>query len=69
MSSSPAPNNSRNPDAKKFRIPFTDVDLEIFSEVLGLSSVERIYLLDIARKAKENSGAFQPYEISRTGSS
>ena len=60
----PAPNNSRNLDAKKFQIPFSDIDLEIFSEVLGLSPIERIYLLDIARKAKENSGAFQPYGIS-----
>jgi DNA helicase HerA-like ATPase len=59
----PAPNNSRNPDAKKFGIPFADIDLEVFSEVLGLSPLERIYMLDIARKAKENSGAFQPYKI------
>jgi DNA helicase HerA-like ATPase len=59
----PAPNNSRNVDAKKFGIPFADIDLEIFSEVLGLTPLERIYMLDIARKAKENSGAFQPYEI------
>lgn len=59
----PAPNSSRNPDAKKFGIPFADIDLEIFSEVLGLLPLERIYMLDIARKAKENSGPFQPYTI------
>jgi DNA helicase HerA-like ATPase len=59
----PAPNQSRNLDAKKFAIPFADLDLEIFSEVLGLSPLERIYMLDIARKTKENSGSFQPYKI------
>jgi DNA helicase HerA-like ATPase len=59
----PAPNSSRNVDAKKFGIPFSDVDLEIFSEVLGLLPLERIYMMDIARKAKENSGSFQPYTI------
>jgi DNA helicase HerA-like ATPase len=59
----PAPNTSRNPDARKFGIHFADMDLEIFSEVLGLSPIERIYMFDIARKAKENSGSFQSYNI------
>jgi DNA helicase HerA-like ATPase len=59
----PAPNTSRNPDARRFGIPFADVDLEIFSEVLGLSPIERIYMFDIARKAKEISGSFQAYNV------
>lgn len=59
----PAPNNSRNINAKKFGIPFGDVDLEIFSEVLGLSPFERVYMFDIARKTKDMSGAFQGYTI------
>lgn len=58
----PAPNRSRNVDAKKFGIPFAEVDIEIFSEVLGLSPFERVYIYDIARKAKEVSG-FRQYEI------
>lgn len=59
----PAPNRSRNINAKKFGIPFADLDLDIFSEVLGLSPFERVYLFDIARKTKEISGSFQAYEI------
>ena len=59
----PAPNTSRNIDPQKFGIPFADLDLEIFSEVLGLTPFERVYLFDIARKAKDISGAFRAYEI------
>jgi DNA helicase HerA-like ATPase len=59
----PAPNSSRNMDAQKFGIPFADLDLEIFSEVLGLTPFERVYLFDIARKAKDVSGTFRAYEI------
>ena len=59
----PAPNKSRNIDAKRFGIPFADIDLEIFSEALGLSPFERVYMFDIARKAKELSGSFQAYDI------
>jgi len=59
----PAPNSSRNIDAKKFGVPFADMDLEIFSEVLGLSPFERVYMFDIARKTKEISGTFRAYEI------
>jgi DNA helicase HerA-like ATPase len=59
----PAPNSSRNVDARKFGIPFADVDLEIFSEVLGLTPFERVYMFDIARKAKEIAGTFRGYEI------
>jgi hypothetical protein len=58
----PAPNRSRNADAKKFGIPFAEVDIEIFCEVLGLTPFERVYMYDIARKAKEVSG-FRAYEI------
>jgi DNA helicase HerA-like ATPase len=59
----PAPNKSRNIDAKRFGIPFADVDLEIFCEVLGLTPFERVYMFDIARKAKDLSGSFRAYEI------
>ncbi len=59
----PAPNSSRNIDARKFGIPFAELDLEIFSEVLGLTPFERIYLFDIARKTKEISGTFRAFEI------
>ena len=57
----PAPNSSRNIDAKKFGIPFAEIDLEIFSEVLGLSPFERVYLFDIARKTREISGNLLPF--------
>ncbi len=59
----PAPCSSRNMYAKKFSIPFADIDLEIFSEVLGLTPFERVYLFEIARKAKEISGTFRGYTI------
>lgn len=59
----PAPNSSLNPDAKKFGIPFAELDLEIFSEVLGLTSFERVYFLDIAKKTKDMSGSFQAYDL------
>jgi DNA helicase HerA-like ATPase len=59
----PAPNSSRNLDARKFGIPFADLDLEIFSEVLGLTPFERVYMFDIARKAKEIAGTFRGYTI------
>jgi len=60
----PAPNSSRNMYAKKFSIPFADIDLEIFSEVLGLTPFERVYMLEVARKAKEIAGTFHGYTIS-----
>ncbi len=60
----PAPNTSLNPNAKKFGIPFPDLDLEIFSDVLGLTPFERVYLLDVARKTKDMSGSLQPYNLS-----
>lgn len=59
----PAPNSSLNPNAKKFGIPFQDLDLEIFAEVLGLTPFERVYLFEIARKVKDMSGSFQPYDL------
>jgi len=59
----PAPNTSLSPDAKKFTIPFADLDLEIFAEVLGLSPFERVYMFEVARKAKEISGSLQAYDI------
>jgi len=59
----PAPNSSRNINAKKFGIPFADIDLEIFSEILGLTPFERVYMLDIARKAREVAGNFRAYSV------
>jgi DNA helicase HerA-like ATPase len=59
----PAPNSSLNPNAKKFGIPFSDLDLEIFADVLGLTAFERVYLLDVARKAKDMSGSLQGYDL------
>jgi DNA helicase HerA-like ATPase len=59
----PAPNSSLNEDARKFSIPFAGLDLEIFSEVLGLSPFESVYLFEVARKAKESSGGFQAYDV------
>jgi DNA helicase HerA-like ATPase len=59
----PAPNSSLNPNAKKFGIPFQDLDLEIFAEVLGLTPFERVYLFEIARKVRDMSGSFQPYDL------
>lgn len=59
----PAPNSSLNPKAKKFGIPFQDLDLEIFADVLGLTPFERVYLLDIARKTKDMSGSLQAYDL------
>lgn len=60
----PASNSSRNAYAKKFSIPFADIDLEIFSEILGLTPFERVYMFDVARKAKEVAGNFRGYTIS-----
>lgn len=59
----PAQNASFNQDAKKFGIQLADFDLDIFSEILGLSPFERIYLFEVARKARDSSGNFHAYDI------
>ena len=59
----PAPNTSLNPDAKKFGIPFGELDLEIFADVLDLTAFERVYLLDIAKKTKDAAGSFQAFDL------
>ncbi len=59
----PAPNSSGNPNARKFGIPFVDLDLEIFSEVLDLTPFERVYMFEVARKTKEMSGGLQAYDL------
>jgi DNA helicase HerA-like ATPase len=59
----PAPNSSLNPNARKFGIPFSDLDLEIFSEVLDLTPFERVYLLEVARRTKDMSGSLQAYDL------
>jgi DNA helicase HerA-like ATPase len=59
----PPLNTSLNPDAKKFGIPFADLDLDIFADVLDLTPFERVYLLDIAKKTKDSSGSFHAYDL------
>jgi DNA helicase HerA-like ATPase len=59
----PAAHSSINPDAKRFSIPFEDLDLEVFSDVLGLTSFERFYLLELAARIKETAGDLQGYNI------
>ena len=59
----PAPNTSLNPDAKKFGIPFGEVDLDLFADVLDLTAFERVYLLDIAKKTRDAAGSFQSFDL------
>lgn len=59
----PSQNSSFSQDSKKFGILLADFDLDIFSEILGLSPFERIYLFEVARKAKDSSGNFHAYDL------
>jgi len=59
----PAQNTSLNHEAKRFGIPLADIDLEIFSEVLGLSPFERVYMYEVARKARDTSGNFHAFDM------
>ena len=59
----PASKSSVNPDAKKFGIPLQHVDLEVFSDVLGLSAFERFYLLELAAKIRESAGGIHTYSL------
>ncbi len=59
----PASKSSVNPEAKRFGIPFEALDLEVFSDVLGLTAFERFYLLELAAKIKETAGGLQTYSL------
>jgi DNA helicase HerA-like ATPase len=48
--------------ATGFGLPFAKVNLEVFSEVLGLTAQERIMFIDMIRKTKEYLG-FEPYTL------
>ena len=59
----PASKSSQNADAKKFGIPLQDLDLEVFSDVLGLNSFERFYLSELAAKIRESAGGLHAYSL------
>jgi DNA helicase HerA-like ATPase len=48
--------------ATRFGLPFAKVNLEVFSEVLGLTAQERIMFIDMIKKTKEYLG-FEPYTL------
>ncbi len=58
----PASGESIRSEARKFAIPFPEVNLDVFGEVLGLNTQERLMFLDLIRKTKEYLG-FQPYTL------
>jgi len=58
----PASDGSESSSAIRFGLPFAKVNLEVFSEVLGLTAQERIMFLDMIRKTKEYLG-FEPYTL------
>ncbi len=58
----PASDDSVRPDARKFTLQFRKLNLDVFGEVLGLTSQERLMLLDLVRKTKEYLG-FEPYTL------
>jgi len=59
----PASKTSVNVDAKKFGIPLQNIDLEVFSDVLGLNAFERFYLSELAGKIKESAGGIHAYSL------
>jgi len=59
---SPISNEQASPTQLKFSIPFAKVNLEVFSEILGLTAQERIMFLDMIRKTKEYLG-FESYTL------
>jgi DNA helicase HerA-like ATPase len=59
---SPVSNEKASPHHLKFGIPFAKVNLEVFSEILGLSAQERIMFLDMIRKTKDYLG-FEKYAL------
>lgn len=58
----PASDSSESSKAVKFSIPFAKVNLEVFSEILGLTAQERIMFMDMIRKTKEYLG-FEAYSL------
>ena len=59
---SPVSNEITSPYRSKFGISFAKVNLEIFSEILGLSAQERVMFLDMIRKTKDYLG-FEKYAL------
>ena len=59
----PASKSSVNVEAKKFAIPLQYLDLEVFSDVLGLDSFERFYLAELTAKIKESAGGIRSYSL------
>ena len=59
----PASKTCVNADAKKFGIPFKSLDLEVFSDVLGLDAFERFYFLELASKIRESAGTLHSYSL------
>jgi hypothetical protein len=59
----PASKTCVNADAKKFGIPFKSLDLELFSDVLGLDAFERFYFLELAAKIMESAGTLHSYSL------
>ena len=58
----PASDGTGNSAGTTFGIPFAKVNLEVFSEVLGLTAQERIMFLDMIKKTREYLG-FEPYTL------
>ena len=59
----PASKSSVNADARKFGIPMQNLDLDVFSDVLGLNSFERFYFSELAAKIKESAGSMYAYSL------
>jgi DNA helicase HerA-like ATPase len=58
----PASDGTESSAYIKFGIPFAKVNLEVFSEVVGLTAQERVMFLDMIKKTKEYLG-FEPYTL------
>ena len=59
----PASRASVNIEAKKFGIPLQSLDLDVFSDVLGLDSFERFYLSELTTKVKESAGGIHAFSL------
>ncbi len=55
----PYPCLSRRKDAIKFGVSFEESDLMLFSEVAGLSKIERLFFFDIIERVKAMAPAFR----------
>jgi hypothetical protein len=59
----PASKTCVNADAKKFGIPFKNLDLDVFSDILSLDAFERFYFLELAEKIRTQAGTLQSYSL------